>query len=252
MGTFFTYGTELPEGSGYGLLSMTHIMIMLSCFVLISAILFLFRISVNSRDRISRIVAVIPVILIILRAIYAAVYKAPLLYELPLHLCSLTGFMCLAYDLSASKNGFFLSVLGHTLYSLCLPGAFLALVFPDATFYPAFHFITIESFLFHALIIAYIVLKLMDGSIVPDIRDAYKTIIFLMIIVPPMMLFDHHFGVNYMYLTGPSSGSPLSGFYTAGGYPGYLIGYGIVAVCVICAMEFTGMITASFPCLRKT
>jgi uncharacterized membrane protein YwaF len=153
--------------------------------------------------------------------------------------------MCLAYDLSSRKHLFLHSVLGHTLYSLCLPGAFLALVFPDATFYPAIHFITIESYLFHTLIIAYIILKLIDKSIVPDIRDAYKTVIFLIVLIPPMMLFDHCFKVNYMYLTGPSAGSPLSGFYTAGGYPGYLIGYGIVALCVICVMELIGMIVSS-------
>ena len=47
------------------------------------------------------------------------------LYQLPLHLCSMAGFLCCLHAF------FKWDWLGQVLYTLCLPGTVLALLFPD-------------------------------------------------------------------------------------------------------------------------
>ncbi|MCR5591487.1 MAG: YwaF family protein [Lachnospiraceae bacterium] len=240
MNGFFTYGYNLPEGSGYALYSVTHIILIVLSIVMIVGIIMFCRTGRGKSGRIARrITAIIPIVLMIMRWVFVAVSNVAFISELPLHLCSMTGMLCLLYELT-SHDSFFGSVLGQALFALCLPGAVMAILFPDATYYPAWHFITVESFLFHVFITAYIIVMLIDGSIRPDIGEAYKSILFLFVIVPPVMIFDHRFGTNYMFLNGPSNGSPLTIFYESGGYGGYLVAYGLIALAVIILMNAAG------------
>ncbi|MCR4739359.1 MAG: TIGR02206 family membrane protein [Lachnospiraceae bacterium] len=218
--------------------STTHvIMILLCCITGVLIIIPFIKAPEKTSRCIKRIAAIVPFILMILRWGYVIACKGDLLYELPLHLCSMTGILCLIFEFTSGKGSFMNSLLGQALYALCLPGACLAILFPDGTYYPALHFISIQSYLFHTLIIIYMILIIIDGSVRPDIREAYKSVLFLLIVVPPVMLFDHHFGTNYMFLNRPSNGSPLARFYDAGGYGGYLAAYAVTAIAVICLMN---------------
>ncbi len=238
MQLFFTYEDNLPAGVGYDLYSPAHISAITVSLLLIVLTAVMFAVSNEVRkQKIRRLTAVIPVILIIMRLIYVFVCGAAIVYELPLHLCSMTGIFCLIYEFSLKDHPFIRSVLGQALYALCLPGAFMAILFPNGTIYPIIHCISIESYLFHALIIAYICLRLIDKGIVPGVKEAYKSILFLLVIVPPVYLFNVLFNTNFMFVIWPSLGSPLYGFYEMGGYAGYRIGYAFVAVAVIYLMN---------------
>jgi uncharacterized membrane protein YwaF len=195
-------------------------------------------------------VTVIPLILMILRYIYVLACGGSIVYELPLHLCSMTGIFCFIYEFFLKRSPFIRSVLGQALYALCLPGALMAILFPDATFYPIIHFISFESYLFHVLIIAYICIRLVDKGIVPGVKEAYKSILFLLVVVPPVYLFNVIFKTNFMFVIWPSSGSPLYGFYKIGGYAGYRIGYALVAIAVICLMNVISYFVLLFPPLQ--
>ena len=113
----------------------------------------------------------------------------------------------------------------------------MAILFPNGTIYPIIHYISFESYLFHTLIIAYICVRLIDKGILPNVKEAYKSILFLIIIVPPVYLFNVIYDTNFMFVIRPSSGSPLYGFYSAGGYAGYRIGFAFVALIVIYIMN---------------
>ena len=238
---FFDYEADHIADAGYSLFGAVHIFIIILCFVFIILSIVIYRKNTENRIGTSmcRAYVIIPVLLIIAREIYAIIYHAPIIYELPLHLCSLTGFICLIFEYI--PESFFRSLLGQTLYALCLPGALMAILFPDGTAYPPIHFITVESHLFHALIVTYICLRITDKSIRPAIKDVYKCILFLLIVVPLTLLFDRHFNTNYMYLLYPSKGSPLTGFYTSYGYGGYLVGFGCVVLIVVSLMNILGM-----------
>ena len=111
-------------------------------------------------------------------------------------------------------------------------GAILAIVFSDGTAYPAFHFITIESNLFHALVILYILISKTEGMIMPSVKDSYKSVLFMAAIALCIYAVDRAIHANYMFLLGPSAGSPLIPFYAKWGYAGYLI-----SLCTITVIE---------------
>ena len=238
MSLFFTYEDNLPADVGYKLYSATHIAAITVSIAAIILITVWYVISNEAgKRRIRRAVAVIPVILMVLRHIYVLICGASIVYELPLHLCSMTGIFCFIYEFFLKDPSFVRSVLGQALYALCFPGALMAILFPDGTIYPIIHFISLESYLFHALIIAYICIRLADKGIIPSVREAYKSILFLLVVVPPVYLFNVIFKTNFMFVIRPSSGSPLYGFYKLGGYAGYRIGYAFVAIAVIYLMN---------------
>lgn len=195
--------------------------------------------STERKKKIRHFIATLVIFLIIIRTVYVYICGANLLYELPLHLCSIAGILCFVYEYGYNVLPQTLSdYLGQGLLSVCLVGALLAIIFSDGTMYPAFHFITIQSNLYHTLIVLYILICTSDHVINGSIRHAYKGIVFLIVLVPPIMLFDMHFRTNYMFLLGPSIGSPLTFAFEDFGYIGYLIVYGAIAIIEIYAVNY--------------
>lgn len=101
------------------------------------------------------------------------------LYELPFHLCSMAGILCAVHCLTKWKW------LGQVLYTICLPGTVLALLFPNWNFYPVIHFITLEGFLFHMGIVLYVAGKLASHEIRPDFAKLWQVVLFLTAVVIP-------------------------------------------------------------------
>ena len=64
----------------------------------------------------------------------------PFLQTLPLHLCSLSVYLAALYSLHPTP------LAGELLYSLTLPGAAFALLFPDWLYYPAGNLLSISAF----------------------------------------------------------------------------------------------------------
>ena len=165
---------------------------------------------------------------IVIRVIYIAVLHENFLYELPLHLCSMAGILCGIHCITQWEW------LGQVLYSLCLPGAVLALLFPNWNFYPAIHFLSIEAFLFHMGILLYVFLMLWSHKIVPDVKQTGHVVLFMFVVVVPIYFFDKRYDVHYMFVNRPSAGSPLVWLAHWMGDPGYLVGYaGLMILCVI-------------------
>ena len=224
---FFTYETDLPEGSGYNLFDHKHILLIGLCFLFILICVLIYKkSSPELRTILKKSLGTVPFVLILSRMAYVLFCNESIIYEMPLHLCSMAGIICLVHSLT---KGF----LSQVLFSLCMPGAILAIIFPDGTMYPLLHFITIESYLFHSLIIAYVCFILIEDKTVPSIKESYKSVLFLIFTVPFVYLYNLHFHTNFMFLMGPSFGSPLKGIYDSYGYPGYLVVFGILALAEI-------------------
>lgn len=100
--------------------------------------------------------------------------------------------------------------LGQVLYTLCLPGAAAALVFPDWTVYPQWSLMNINSFLVHGLLILFPVLQLAAGTIRPRLSAIWKPLLFLAVVTPPIWLFNRTWGTNYFFLNTASPNSPLA------------------------------------------
>ena len=229
---FFTYETEIPDGIGFGIFHPGHL-IWLTLIVVVTLLLLSFYRKSNNRRKkgLEFGVAFSMVGWMAIRALYIAVIGEDFLYELPFHLCSMAGILCGFHCV------FRWQWLGQVLYTLCLPGAVMALLFPDWSFYPAIHFISIEAFLFHMGIVVYVGFQLCSGGIVPRIRLVWQVILFLVIVVIPIYIFDRAYHVNYMFVNWPSAGSPLEWMADFMGNPGYLIGYGGLVMSFILLMN---------------
>ena len=113
---------------------------------------------------------------------------------------------------------------GQFLYAFCMPGAVCALLFPDWSAYPAFHFMSVSSFALHILLVGYTLMLVAGGELRPDTRRAPACLGIMLLIAVPVYVFDRLMGTNYMFLNWPLPGSPLEWFAFLG-RPGYLLGY---------------------------
>ena len=138
--------------------------------------------------------------------------------RLPLHLCALAVYISFLHALRGGE------LTGQFLYAFCMPGAVCALLFPDWSAYPAFHFMSVSSFVLHILLVGYTLMQVSGGDIRPDTRRTPACLGIMLLIAVPVYIFDRLTGTNYMFLNWPSPGSPLEWFAFLG-RPGYLLGY---------------------------
>ncbi len=138
--------------------------------------------------------------------------------RLPLHLCALAIYISFLHALRGGE------LTGQFLYAFCMPGAVCALLFPDWSAYPAFHFMSVSSFALHILLVGYTLMLVAGGDLRPDTRRAPACLGVMLLIAVPVYAFDRLMGTNYMFLNWPSPGSPLEWFAFLG-RPGYLLGY---------------------------
>lgn len=145
---------------------------------------------------------------------------------LPFHLCDLAGFFYLLLQMQALRTGRW-SFLSEIALCLFMPGAVLGILFPVWSIYPAFHYMVIHGFIYHALIILYPWLLFVSGNIRPKMRHIWQPVLLLCCIVPPIYLFNQKMGSNYMFINEPPTNTPLEFLANQMGNPGYLIGYAI-------------------------
>ncbi|MCD8356412.1 MAG: TIGR02206 family membrane protein [Clostridia bacterium] len=231
---FFTYQTNLPPNAGFSLYSIPHLcalaVIILICFF--GARWFCSR-SAAKQQHITHILGILILLMEILRTVVYACMGAMTIYELPLHLCGLAVYLCIFHTVWKPDW------LGQVLYSLCLPGAWCALLFPDWVVYPFLSFVSLHGFIAHGLVVFYIIIQTASGAIRPRLSAVWKPVLFLCLVVPPIMWFDRYFHANYMFLQLPSAGSPLVLLSNLAGnnLTGYLFLFAVVIFIVMVCMD---------------
>lgn len=231
---FFTYETDIADGIGFEMFHLEHFLWLFICVLVTGLVLHYYsRADDSGKEWTERIVAYSMPVWMLIRVVYILIIHEDMVYELPLHLCSISGLLCALHCMTRWKW------VEQVLYVLGLPGALLAMVFPNWTYYPAIHFITIESFLFHLGIVVYVLIMLYSNQIVPKVKNMWQVIIFLAVTVSPVYAFDKHFHTNYMFVNWPSAGSPLELIYRLTGEGGYLFGFAVLVLFFILLM-YTG------------
>ena len=225
---FFTYESELPAGAGFSLFGTAHLCWMGGIVLAVIVLTALFLQQPEYRQRTySRRLAVLLCLLIAVEKAVLALTGHLTVYSLPLHLCELAPFLYLLFSWR-SWNW-----LGQVLYTLCLPGAAAALVFPDWTVYPQWSLMNINSFLVHGLLILFPVLQLAAGTIRPRLSAIWKPLLFLAVVTTPIWLFNRTWGTNYFFLNTASPNSPLALLLEVTGPAWYLPAYALLAVAVM-------------------
>jgi len=149
-----------------------------------------------------------------------------LLYYLPIHLCGIAIFLVLLHAYRESTT------VAEILFSLTMPAAFIALIFPGWVNDPVMSFLHIHSFVYHGLILTYPIMILATGEMKPNIRRIWKVILFLIITIPPVYFFNKIYETNYMFLNWPISNSPLMSIYQLFGESRYIVGLVLVLFVV--------------------
>ena len=231
---FFTYWTDLPADAGFSLYGPLHLCML--TIILLCCILGCRWFRRQPPDRQEGFTHRLGVLILLTELACIGVYAATgslNRYELPLHLCGIAVYLCAIHSLWKPDW------LGQVLYTLCLPGAWCALLFPDWTCYPFFGFFSLHSFFAHGLLVFYIHIQTAAGFIHPRLSAIWKPILFLCLIVPPVYWFDRQFDANYMFLQLPSDDSPLLLLpRLAGGNPaGYLFLFALVVLGMMTLMD---------------
>lgn len=216
---FFDFSTDSSCADSLGLYSPGHILWLAAALLIWLGLCRGYRrAGAPARRLLLRLTAGTALALELLRA--ALLFSAGQygLGRLPLHLCALAVYISFYHSLLGGK------LTGQFLYAFCMPGAFCALLFPDWSYYPAFHFMSVSSFILHILLVGYTLMQVAGGDIRPDIRRAPACLGIMLLTALPVYIFDRLTDTNYMFLNWPSPGSPLEWFSFLG-RPGYLLGY---------------------------
>ncbi len=227
METFFAFEADLPDGAGFSRFGLFHLAWLAAETVLcVLAARCVPRWKAATRRMVGRIGAVWMAgsELVRIAVLQSGGHWGRTV--LPLHLCSMAVWLCLAH----AWRGW--DWVGQTLYALCLPGACAALLFPDWVIYPPGNYFCLHSFAIHAGTVLYIVAQTADGAIFPRRDACWKPVLFLCAVVPPVYWVDRRMEVNYCFLLQAAPGSPLVLLEKLGA-PWYLPGYAAMILAVI-------------------
>ena len=230
---FWKQQDDIPAEMGYPLFGTAHLLsVAITLLAVGVAIAGFRRLDEAKRRRCLKLIPISMVILELFKDLFlVSIHRFGIGY-LPLHVCSIGIFAFLLREFlpwSRAKELF-----GEIAFILIMPASVAALIFADWTiYYPVWNFINLHSYVWHGLLVLYPVLLLINGEVSPSIRHIHWIVIFLIIVVPPIYLFDKHFGCNYFFVNWPVPGSPLEWLEERFGNPGYLVGYGILTLATM-------------------
>jgi len=148
---------------------------------------------------------------------------------IPLHLCNINLFMVTLHAFKPSK------ALGSYLYTVCLPGAMAAVLFPSWTVLPPGNFMHIHSSVAHILLVLYPVMLTVGGDIRPRLKELPGALLIVAAMAAVMFPINMLLGTNFFFLDHADPGNPLYLFEEAFG--SHLIGFPVIVSGVLIVMH---------------
>ncbi|QBO36215.1 TIGR02206 family membrane protein [Periweissella cryptocerci] len=203
-----TYRNQIPNNIGFGQFSVTHISVVIVALMWI----WYFAKQYRAADTYKKIIyrrrlALTIVVLEVAKEGYLALTGQFQPELLPFHLCGMSIFIC-AIDAFWARDKIN-QTTRQILYCLTLPGAAMAILFPDWAEYPIMNVFAWQSFIIHTLLIAYAFILLKSGELVPDFRQLWRPVGFLAAVVPFVLFINAKLGTNFYFLNTSAPGSPL-------------------------------------------
>lgn len=147
---------------------------------------------------------------------------------LPLHLCSVNIFLI---ALHVRRPG---PALDNFLYTVGIPGALAALLFPTWTELPPANFMHIHSFTVHILLAAYPIMLLAGGDIRPRAKYIPRCVGLLALLAALVTPVNLWLDTNFLFLMSADPGNPLYLFEQAFG--DHRIGFAVLIPAVLAVM----------------
>ena len=245
MATYFWDTVEtIPGGVGFSHFSTPHL-IWLGVFLLVTVASCLWYRKLSPKGRNIWRTAVMVLLLVdeVYKLIPMLITGRFLVDYLPFHLCSINIFLIALHTQRPSR------VLGNFLYTVCIPGALAALLFPSWTALPPTNYMSLHSFTVHILLAAYPIVLTVCGDIKPEFKDLPKTMVLLVISAVIALILNLIFGTNFMFLMWADEGNPLKLFEQMWG--SHLLGFPVLIVAVIVVMYALVWICKTFKSHNK-
>lgn len=228
--TYFMHTTEtIPDGVGFSHYGLLHfVWLFLFVVLVVGNCLWYRKMNQMRRSRWKKVIAV----LLLLDELYKVIFLiAGGRYTpdyLPLHLCSINIFIIAIHAWKPSK------MLSGFLYTVCIPGALAALLFPTWTSLPLANFMHIHSFTVHILLAMYPLVLGIAGELKPEVRKIPQYLLLLLLMAIPIYGINLLLDTNFMFLMSADPGNPLYLFEQMWG--NHLLGFPVLIVAILLVM----------------
>ena len=219
-----------PEGVGYGQFSSGHLILVLCSALLITVIVATYKKSDKAkRIRMRRTIALVLAVLEVVRLTFMYLQGVTIIRYLPLEVCSFAGYSIMC-DSIWTENRF----LPELLVTIFLPGALMQHLSPTTTVLPLVNYYTFHQFLFHGLIIAYVLSRFLSGEIRLTYRGVWASAVKIAVLAAVVYVINIMIGENYMFLRDPEGNYILDKIsHAAGGGMRYTLGLIVFTVVMI-------------------
>lgn len=126
--------------------------------------------------------------------------------EIPLHMCNISLVVYVVYALTKWKG------FEEYIFAVAMPAALVALLSPGWDALPRVSYYTAESFISHAILVAYPMYLLLTKALVPNVKNLPKLMIGLILCAMPIHAVNLWLGTNFCYIEEPLAHTPLALF----------------------------------------
>ncbi len=204
---FFKTKGNIPDGLGFEAFDLTHILWLLAGVLLcVTACLFYKRLDDKKRKTMLTILGCYIFFQEMLKNVVVAAVDEFTPGYLPFHLCGI-NILLIAFDVVKQTRA-----VRNFLYYFSIPGALMALLFPNWTSQPFWNFFHLHSFTIHILLVMYPLLLVTTGQVDTDLKSAFKSILLLVGLAIPVYGLNLLWDTNFMFLMEPDKGNPLELF----------------------------------------
>ena len=227
---YFWYTSDtIPKGLGFSHFDGFHLAWLLGGAAVIAVCCLLYRRLDEKQRRIFRkTVAVLLVADELIKDIPMIAMGVFHVKYLPFQLCSINLFLIAWHAWRPNRT------LSAFLYTVCIPGALAALLFPTWTKLPGMNFMLIHSFTVHILLLLYPVVLTAGGEISPRLRDVPKCIALLAALACVALVLNLVWDTNFMFLMDVTKSNPLYIFEKAWG--NHLLGFPVLIAAIVAVM----------------
>ena len=219
----------IEEGLGFSLFDGTHLAWLAAAVVSIAVNCLLYRkLDAAGRSRWRKIIAGLIVADELFKMAMLAIGGNYLPDYLPLHLCSINIFL-IAYHAWKPND-----TIGSFLYTVCIPGAIAALLFPTWTELPVWNFMHLHSTTIHILLTMYPMVLAVNGQLKIEVKRIPKCLLLLAGLAVVALIANLIFDTNFMFLLKAEPGNPLYVFQQMWG--SHLLGFPVLITAVLAVM----------------
>jgi hypothetical integral membrane protein (TIGR02206 family) len=241
---FFKTTDTIPEGLGFQAFGTLHLLWLLAGLILwVTGCLVYRKLSEPKRKRMLVILGIYIFLQEMVKNLVLIVLGEFSWGYLPFHLCGI-NILLIAFDVVKQTK-----VARSFLYYFAIPGAALALLFPNWTEMPVWNFFHLHSFTIHILLVLYPLLLVTTGQVDTDLKSALKSIGLLVAMAIPVYGLNLLWDTNFMFLMKPDTGNPLELFEKLLG--SHLWGFPILLPVVILVMYLPVFLVGKFKASKQ-